>query len=173
MLVAVVLFFTLAGLFVISIVYMNLHKKANELAETKTFTSIISLADSPEFSCVSSKSNCIDGDKVITLINKTDYYNYWPFSSLRVITRYSAFNKTYDQMTPCTFANYPECDLITIYDKEVQNEKAISSFVAFCRKDYESKENYEGYSFDRCEIGMIVAGTKITVIENKKMASEN
>ena len=170
MILAVVLFFCLAGLFVMSIVYMNLHEKANELAQTKTFTSIVSLADSPEFSCVSSKSNCIDGDKVITLINKTEYYNYWPFSSLRVITRNSAFNKSYENMIECNYANYPDCDLITIYDKYVENENAVSSFVAFCRKDYEVKENYEGYSFDRCEIAMIVAGTKLTVPESKKLA---
>jgi len=168
MLVGVALFFTLAGLIALAFIYTNLYKTANDLAETKTFAAIVALADSPEFSCVDSKSNCVDGDKVINLIDKKDYIGFWPFSSLRVVTRYSAFSKSYDEMIICNKANYPDCDMIVIYDKKVENEIATSSFVAFCRKEYEDFGNLGGYSYDKCEIGMLIAGTEEKEVPLKK-----
>jgi len=160
MLVGVVMFFVLVGLVALVIISNEMYQKANEMADEKTFAAMVALADSPEFSCVSSKSNCLDGDKAISLINKTAYVRFWPFSSLRIIIRYSAFSKSYGQMTQCTLANYPDCDIITIYDKKVEGEVVSSSFVAFCRKEYQDFGNYEGRSYDKCEIGMILAGTE-------------
>ena len=156
MLLAVVLFFILSGLFVLTIYYNNLHKKALEISEGKTLSSVTNLADSPEFFCVESKSNCVDGDKAISLINKADYRKFWSFSSLMIV-KSRAFNKSYEEMIKCNFANYPDCDVIVIYekkDKNVRNEEAISTFVALCRKEYEVS-----YTYDRCEIAKIVAGT--------------
>jgi hypothetical protein len=160
MLVGVFLFFGLVGLIVMGVVYSSLYNEANKLAEQKTFGAMVALADSPEFSCVSSKSNCIDGDKAISLKNKSAYIKFWPFSSLRIITRHSAFSLSYSDMIECTKANYPDCDVITIYDKEVAGEIASSNFVAFCRKEYQDFGNLQGRSYDNCEIGMIVAGTE-------------
>jgi len=158
MLVAVVFFFVLVGLFAASIMYSNLHEDATQIAETRTLTSITNIADSPEFSCVLSKSNCVDEDKLISLINKTSYKNFWPFSSLKVV-KFNAFNKDEKEMILCTRANYPECDLFIVYDKKVENERAISSYVALCRKEYEN-----GYTYDKCEIARLVAGTELKPI---------
>lgn len=159
MLVGVILFFALVGLIALVVIQAKLYGDANELAQQKTLGAIIALADSPEFSCVSSKSNCVDGDKAISLINRTEYINFWPFTSLRVITRYSAFNKSYEQMIECSMANYPDCDVIKVFDKKVGNEISTSSFIAFCRKEYQDFGNLGGYTYDKCEIGMLVAGT--------------
>jgi hypothetical protein len=161
MLVGVVLFFALVGMFAMAILYINLHQKADEIAEERTLASITSLADSPEFSCIVSKSNCIDGDKVISLLNKTAYQDFWPFSSLRIVITHTAFKKNINSMVQCTRANYPNCEIITIYDKKVDNERAVSSFVAFCRKEYENLDSYKGYNYDKCEVGMIIAGTRL------------
>lgn len=160
MLVGVMLFFTLAGLIALGVIYSGIYNDASRLAEQKTFVAMTALADSPEFSCVSSRSNCIDGDKAIVLINKSAYVNFWPFSSLRIITRSSAFSKSYDQMIKCNKVNYPDCDMIVVYDKKVANEIASSSFVAFCRKEYQEFGELEGRNYDKCEIGMIVAGAQ-------------
>lgn len=160
MLVGVFMFFALVGLIGLGVLYNGIYQEANTMAQEKTFTAMVALADSPEFSCVSSKSNCIDGDKAITLMNKSVYFNFWPFSSLRIITRHSAFDKDYDQMTQCTLANYPDCDVITVYDKKVDGEIASSNFVAFCRKEYQDFGNLNGRSYDKCEVGMIVAGSE-------------
>jgi len=155
-LVAVILFFILVGLFVLSIVYSNLYKGATEAAEQRTLSSITNLAASPEFSC--GKTNCVDGDKLIALMQNKKYENFWPFSSLSV-RRGHAFNKTEDEMIKCTLVNYPNCDVFNVYDKEVANERMISSYVALCRKEVE-----DNFVYDKCEIAEFIAGTEIKVM---------
>lgn len=158
MLIAVVLFFILVGLFVVSIVYKNLYQAANKISEERTLSAVTNIADSPEFSCSISKSNCVDADKLISLVGKESYENFWPFSSLRVV-RLNAFDKSYEEMIDCNIATYPDCELFIVYDKQIKNERAISSFVALCRKEWEN-----GYTYDKCEIAKLVAGTEIKVI---------
>lgn len=181
MLVGVVLFFGLVMLFVLTIVYKGMYNQVNIINQEKTLTSLINLADSPEFRCVTTKSNCIDGDKVISLMNRTAYANFWPFSSLKVI-RISGFNKDEKDLVQCNIANYatcgqinqgssnsasstftncPDCDIINIYDKKVKGERVISSYVALCRKEYEKVDTYTGYTYDKCEIAKLVAGTEL------------
>ena len=159
MLVAVILFFVLAGLFIFSIVYSNMIEQANEITESRTLSSITNLADSPEFNCVDSKPNCVDSDKLISLIGKTSYEKFWHFSSLSVV-KTSGFNKSESEMIKCTLANYPNCDMFNVYDKQVANERVISSFVALCRKEREND-----YTYDKCEIAKLIAGTEIKVVE--------
>ncbi len=155
MLLAVFLFFTLVGLFALTIFYSGLRDEATKIAEDRTLSAVTSIADTPELSCITAKSNCVDGDKLIALVNKTAYENFWPFSSLKVIT-YRGFNKKEDELILCSFANYPDCDLFVVYDKKIRNERARGSFVAFCRKEYEN-----GYVYDKCELAKIIAGTEL------------
>ena len=159
MLIAVFLFFTLVGLFALSIVYVNINDAASNIAEDRTLSSVTSLADTPEMSCVAAKSNCIDGDKLINLVGKEIYEELWTFSSLKVIA-FSGFGKDESELVECTKANYPNCDVYYIYDKEVENERAISTHVAICRKELEN-----GFTYDRCGNAKIVAGTKLVVLD--------
>jgi len=154
-LVAIVLFFILVGLFVFSIVFSNLSKGATEIAEARTLSSITNLADAPEFSC--GEPNCVDSDKLIALMQNNKYENFWPFSSLKVV-KSSGFNKTEEGMVKCTITNYPNCDVFEVYDKNVDNERAISNYVALCRVELENDFNYK-----KCEIAKLVAGTKLKV----------
>jgi len=155
MLLGVFLFFILVGLFVLSIAYSNIRDEATRIAEERTLSAVTSISDSPELSCVASKSNCIDGDKLVGMLNKTSYQQFWPFSSLKVI-KYSGFGKKGKELITCTFANYPDCDVLVVYDKKVSNERTIGSFIAFCRKEFEN-----GYTYDKCEVGRILAGTEL------------
>ena len=159
MLLAVFLFFTLVGLFAFSIIYVNLSDSAKNIAEDRTLSSVTSLADTPEMSCVASKSNCIDGDKLINIVNKEVYGELWPYSSLKVI-KLSGFGKDEDQLIVCTKANYPDCDVFYIYDKDVESERTIATHVAICNKELEN-----GYTYDKCENAKIVAGTRLVNIE--------
>lgn len=155
MLVAVFLFFVLVGLFTLTIFYSNLKDEAIRIDEERTLSAVSSVGDSPELSCIAGKSNCIDGDRLISMIHKKTYEEFWPFSSLKII-KFSGFEKNENELIECNFANYPDCDLFIIYDKKEKNERAISSFVAFCRKEYEN-----GYTFDKCELAKIIAGTRL------------
>jgi hypothetical protein len=153
--VAIVLFFILVGIFVLSIIFSNLSESATETAEKRTLSSITNLADSPEFNC--GKPNCIDGDKLIALMQNNKYENFWPFSSLRVL-RDRAFNKTGDEIIECNLGNYPNCDMFVVYDKNVKNERTISSYIALCRKEIENN-----FVYDKCEIVQFIAGTELKV----------
>jgi len=152
MIVAVVIFFVLVGLFAFSIIYSNLHEQATEITETRTLSAITNLADSPEFSC--GEPNCVDADKLMGLIGKKNYETFWDFSSLSVV-KSSGFDKSKTEMIKCTISNYPNCDKFEVYDKGVDNEKQISNFVALCRKEYEND-----YTYDKCEIAKLVAGSE-------------
>ncbi len=153
--VAIVLFFVLAGLFVLSIMYSNLYKSATEVAEQRTLSSITNLADTPEFSC--GEPNCVDSDKLIALMQNKKYENFWPFSSLS-IRKMQAFDKTEGEMIECTKENYPNCDIFVFYDKEVASERTIASYVALCRNDAENN-----FVYDKCEIAEFIAGTELKV----------
>jgi hypothetical protein len=151
--VAIILFFVLAGLFVLSIIFSNLYDSATDVAEQRTLSSITNLADSPEFSC--GKPNCVDADKLISLMQNKKYVNFWPFSSL-IVRKGQAFNKTEAEMVECSLSNYPECDAFNIYDKNVKNERTISSYIALCRKETEND-----FVYDKCEIAEFIAGTEL------------
>lgn len=153
MLLGVFLFFILVALFGLSILNSNIHKTANQIAEGNTVLNVISLSNTPEFIC-GDKTNCVDGDKIIGLVDNSDYANYWPFSSLRII-RESGFSKNESQMIECSSENYPKCDVFVIYDKN-KKERATQGFVALCRKEVEN-----GNIYDKCEIAKIIAGTEI------------
>ena len=153
MLVAIILFFILVGLFAVSIVYKNIQESATQIAEEKTFSAIENLAGTAEFSCSSGKSNCVDADKLMALINKKSYKDFWAFSSLSVV-RYSGFSKNESDFIECNLQNYPDCDIIKVYDKKVK-ENVIHSFVALCRKEYENNAPYE-----KCEVAQLWAGTE-------------
>ena len=155
MLLAVFLFFILVGMFILSIVYSNIYDEANRINEERTLSLVTNIANSPELACVSSKSNCIDGDKLITLVGNDVYAKFWPFSSLRVLTS-SGFGKSEGELVECGLVNYPDCDILTVYDKNVKNQRAIASFVAFCYKEFENS-----YIYDKCEIAKVIAGTEL------------
>ncbi|MBD3252125.1 hypothetical protein GF386_00145 [Candidatus Pacearchaeota archaeon] len=108
MIVALMFFFVLVGLFVVAVFMGNLREEAMKIAEERTLSALVNLADSPEFSCVASKSNCIDADKLIVLLDKDNYEYFWPFSSLKVV-RPSGFGKTEEEMIKCTYADYNAC----------------------------------------------------------------
>ena len=154
MLVAIILFFILIGLFVVSIIFNNLQESSQDIKEDKTLSAIESLAGTAEFICPETKSNCVDADKLIGLLGRQSYNSFWSFSSLKVV-RSSGFDKQENSWIKCSLENYPNCDIIDVYDKNV-NENVISSFVALCRRDYENNAAYE-----RCEIAKLLAGTEI------------
>lgn len=155
MLLAVVLFFVLVGLFAVTLIYNNLSKQANLLSQDKSRQGVNNIANVPEFMCGAEFANCMDADKLIAMSNRKGYDNFFPFSSLEVI-KFSGLTKNETQLIECTKNNYPNCDIIRIYDKNANAETKASNFVALCRKDYENS-----YAYDRCEIAKAIAGSEI------------
>jgi hypothetical protein len=158
MLVAVLLFFVLAGLFALSIFNLSISKDASAIEREKILFSVTNLADTPEFTCGESRHNCIDADKLIVLLNRNSYKNFWQFSSLKVV-KITALSKPETKWVKCNLANYPDCDYFLVYDKKITNEKPpVSSFVSLCRQQVEN--NYPYNEPGKCEMAMLVAGVK-------------
>jgi len=152
MLMAVVIFFIIAGLFFMTIKYREMYKTSNLFEKEKTLSTIAKLAETAEFNC--GKPLCIDTDKLIVMKNRKAYDGFFPVTSLSVVR---IFPKNSAQEIECNENNYPDCNLFNIYEKNVKNEDKVSTFVALCRQ--EKDEN--GYWYSKCELGKIVAGMEV------------
>ncbi len=152
MLMAVTLFFVLAGLFIITIRFSGLKQSAEALDEKNALLLVSKVADSPEFSCGSAfgepKTNCIDTDKVMALKPYIDKYSgFWGVDGLEIRKVYPGGEET---GTECTAENYPDCGKIMLV--AAGSGTGVSNFVSLCRK--ENMEN--GIIYDKCEIGRII-----------------
>jgi hypothetical protein len=147
MLLAVTLFFILVGIFLLAFTFSSLKESAIELQEKNALLLVTRLANSPEFSCGesfgSNKINCVDGDKVMMLIqNSKKYSGFWGASNIVIKKIYPQNEKE----ILCSLNNYPDCNVMEIYSEE--NDGAdISNFITLCRKD-----SSESKSYDKCEI---------------------
>jgi len=150
MLVAVVILFVLAGLFFVNIKYRELHKAAVEAEKEKAISTVIKIADTPEFMCSSSKSGCIDTDKLIVMQERQAYKGFWPVTSLSVRKIYPSNDSELE--IKCTKNNYPNCNIFKIYGEE---KETISTFVSLCRNE---KDTETGLMYEKCELGKVLAG---------------
>jgi len=153
MILALFLFFVLVGLFFLASFASDLKTQANLLYRQGTINTLIALSGTPEFTC--GESNCVDLDKMIALSGMTGmtgvYRNFWNVGSIKIIKVYPPISGE----VKCTGNNYDNCNTIVVKEKPTgANEILDSTFVSICRK-----EAKDGYVYDKCEIGRIVAGT--------------
>ncbi len=145
MLLAVVFFFILIGLFMLSVKLKQLNKQASQLDEEKAASMLLSIANLPEFSCPD-KALCVDTDKLMAL-NLSIYENFFELKKLYFVILYPNTSNVL-----CTMANYPNCSIFIVVDKgQETNDKA--TFVKLCRQEKES-----GYYYEKCAFGKIIVG---------------
>ncbi len=147
MLMAITLFFVLAGMFILVISTSNLRETALALEEKNAMLLVSKLANSPEFSCGESfgfnKINCVDGDKVMMLKeNIAKYENFWGVSNIEI--RKAGLNSL-----KCNLGNYPNCEIINLYNSNITSE--YSNFISLCWKD-----TFEGKIYDKCEVAKLM-----------------
>ncbi len=154
MIVAVTLLFILVGVFFLSISLSNLKKSAVNLAEENSMLLVSKLANSPEFSCGNafgtSRTNCIDFDKVISLKSRTEYSNFWGVAKIEVRKIYPS-----EGDKSCTENNYPDCGVLKILDKNVKILPYSSNFVSLCRKETDGKIIY-----NKCELALLLIASQ-------------
>jgi len=145
MLLALFFFFMLVGMFFLVFYSSELKKQANDLYKEGTINTLVGLADTPEFSC--GESACVDMDKVEALRERirssggtSPYYNFWNIGSLKVVRVYPSD---------------PTEEIVLKAKNAGTNENLEWAFVSLCRKEIRN-----GYSYDKCEIGRIIAGTE-------------
>lgn len=149
MLMAITLFFVLVGMFVLVISTSNLRETALALEEKNALLLVSKLANSPEFSCGrafgSSRTNCIDGDKMMMLKENIDKYSeFWGVENIEV-------RKTDGNQVICNTGNYPNCGIIRLNSKNITSE--YSNFVSLCWKD-----TYNGVTYDNCKVSKLMVG---------------
>ena len=149
MLIAVTLFFILAGMFVIVIKFSGLKQEANLLNEENAMLLATKLAESAEFSCGDSVdyggSICIDADKVMVLKeNMAKYSGFWGVENIEVRKIDGKETKV------CDKGNYPNCNVIRTHNQEITGIP-LKNFVILC-----GKNNFEGEVYDKCEVAKLL-----------------
>ena len=154
MIIAVVMFFALVAIFMISFKLSSLRNEANLLNERNAMLLVTKLAESPEFSCGEAfggkRTNCVDFDKALVLKSNIDAYdNFWGVDNIEV-------RQINEQNTniQCTSSNYPDCDYLRIISEEVVGS-SYSTFVSLCRK-----ESYNGQIYDKCSLARFIVSYK-------------
>ncbi|MCK5150127.1 hypothetical protein KAJ87_04340 [Candidatus Pacearchaeota archaeon] len=154
MLMAITLFFVLAGMFVLVIKFAGLKESATLLEEENAMLLVTKLANSPEFSCGeafgSNRINCVDFDKVMMLKENIDKYSkFWGVASIEIR---KVFPKSQEI---CTAINYKDCGVIEVFSKDVNSLPPSSNFVSLCRKESE-----DGKIYDKCELAKLIVGSE-------------
>jgi len=112
------------------------------------------LANSPEFSCGnsfgSSKSDCVDFDKVIGLKENIEKYSdFWGVAKIEIRKIYPNGSRV------CTETNYPDCEILKILDEDVETLSYSSNFISLCRKENDGKIIY-----NKCELALLMVASE-------------
>ncbi len=155
MLIAVAFLFILVGIFFLSIRLYNIKKTATSLEEQNSMLLVSKLANSPEFSCGnsfgSSRTSCVDFDKVIVLKSRIDEdSDLWGVAKIEIRKVYPS-----EGNVVCNEGTYPSCDVLTILDKAVNTQPALSNFVSLCRKESNGIMIY-----DKCELARLMVSSE-------------
>ncbi len=147
MLLFVFIFFTLVGLFFI-IFYSKDIKTSYENKQIElAIASLETIANMPELNCDSSRSYCLDEDKLYSFASNTDRYkDFWPVAYIKVRKLYP----TQSQEIRCPAAN---CTYYEIYNSVQDSVIGRDIYVSICKQVKDS-----GLTFEECSIGKLDVG---------------
>ncbi|HLC86891.1 MAG TPA: hypothetical protein VJH65_01280 [Candidatus Nanoarchaeia archaeon] len=153
-LVAVVLFFVVVGIFILKVSVANLREQKDVLEEDNARLLVAKLANSPEFSCGegfgTARANCIDLDKVMMLKENIEKYTgFWGVGNIEIIRIYPVRE---EGNIECNLGNYPNCNWIKLKEG-AETGFGGETYVSLCRK-----EKYTDKIDNKCEIGKLIAG---------------
>lgn len=153
MIIGITILFVLVGLFFLSISLSRLNEISKESQQNNAQLLVSKLAKSPEFSCGNAFGsvigNCVDFDKLISLIDRQEQYeDFWGVAKIEIKKIYPSDN------TICNKTNYPNCGRLNLMNKSVKALAPSSTFIALCRKEKGEIEIY-----NKCELAkLIVSG---------------
>jgi hypothetical protein len=152
--VALILFFSLAGIFLLNYLYQGDKISIEKQRQEKAAEIAQKFSDIPELAYSNDNAkcdNCVDFEKALILKEKTEngvYSSFWnnDVNALELEILYPKFRSV-----ECTFSNYPECNKITI--KEDKKVSFSGSYVSICRYDDSLKSKV-------CYLGLIKVSAK-------------
>jgi len=142
MIVAIVIFFVLVGLFFLMYQSASLKGSFAQLQRDKAISALSILSNMPEITC---GDLCVDVDKVESILNK-DYSGFWNVASVKIYK----VSSSSESVVKCPA---PNCNYWEIYDSEQKNIKEFSSYVSLCRMQLK-----QGSIYEKCDIGKLVVG---------------
>ncbi|MCK5609182.1 hypothetical protein KAR91_45330 [Candidatus Pacearchaeota archaeon] len=152
-LLAITLFFVLAGMFALIFLMAGLRNEATALEEKNALLLVTKLANSPEFSCGgaygSDRVNCVDADKVMVLSKNIDKYSkFWGLENIEIRKIYPK-----GDTLVCTLSNYPDCNSIKIKSSSSGDVSGyyLENFVTLCRK---AQDN--GITYNNCDVAKLL-----------------
>jgi hypothetical protein len=152
MLLAVTFLFVLVGVFFLAIRLSTLKQTATTLQGESAKLLVSKLANSPEFSCgdaFGAKSDCVDFDKVMALGQMEEYSNFWGATKIEIRKIFPSGNIN------CSLENYPNCEIVTVLNRNVNSLPPSSNFVSLCRK-----EKNERIIYDKCELALLMVSSE-------------
>ena len=150
MILFVFIFFSIAGLFFLSIQSTKINQNYNTLQKESATASIETIANMPELNCDSDTTLCLDEDKIASFATiSRSYKDFWPVASIKVMKVYPKMLKD----KPCPAAN---CSYYVVYDSNQSNVQEYGTFVNICKA-----VKIEGVVQEVCELGRLNVGVKI------------
>jgi len=153
-LVAIVIFMVIAGLFFIKIQMAGLKDEVVSQNDDKAISLALKIASLPEFLWSSKNNqcdNCVDLDKVFLLKSSAQtnkiYSQFWTKDITAI-----KFEVLYPKKEgECTKGNYPNCKTITLLNSSSEYSFK-SAYVSLCKIDLEGSR--------KCELGKIYVSAK-------------
>ena len=149
MIVALLLFFVLAGLFFVGYQYKQMKSNFGELQKEQAVSFLEVMRGMPEFSYSSkdtrTKGVCLDWDKIQVVAAKREEFSpLFPVASIKVLKAFSS------EVKPCPGQN---CNFYVIYNSSQKSVEEYDTYACFCRKQSENS-----IAYDKCELGKLIVG---------------
>ena len=147
MIVAVLFFFILVGLFFLSWQYKSVRGNYAQLQKDSAISSLSVLTDMPELTC---GYLCLDADKLQAMVGKSESYrDFWSVASIEV-------RKVHPEVSEWVECPSADCNVYEVYDSGQTNQKKYSTYVSLCKKIKEG-----GYIYDNCDIAKLIVGVEV------------
>lgn len=151
MILFVFIFFTFAVLFFIATQSGKINENFNILQKESAIASIETISNMPELNCDSSRTLCIDEDKIVVFSSiASSYKNFWPVASIRIR---KVFPKSVKDIK-CPAAN---CTFYEAYNSNQTNIISHGTFISICKVI-----RNDGVAQEICELGRLDVGVKLS-----------
>jgi hypothetical protein len=153
MIMAIFIFFTLTGLFILRVSMGGLNSDAQDLKREKAISFLSTIPKMTELNFKGSCVNCLDIDKIKIFSDYgAEYKRFFPLDSLKAFRVYPIPNNTVvDKEMIC-----PSADCIILFDSQNTSIQEYATFVSVCEGSKRS-----GIFQEKCEIWKLVGGIKI------------
>ena len=145
MILAITIFFILAGLFFLALKVTNLERDAQELNQDKAVGLVNKISSNPEIT-FEGIPNSIDADKLMVLKDSKTYPSFFGVDGIIVQKVYPVES---NEEILCTTSNYPDCNKIKLFTHS--EVASTQSFVSWCRK-----KSLNGNSYDECSLAILM-----------------